>query len=325
MSFLVVVMVFIITYIGVYLLLRYRTLKLQTQWKKFYGDLISQVALCEKEAEINEVLNSEEIHFFLHKKFKNRKARLFLIDLLLHFKKQIKGNAEQNIQWLYLHLQLDKDSLRKLKKGNWKQKAKALQELSQLGNESFSPLISKYSSHSNLFIRNEAQLAMVRLDGLNGLSFLDHTTLPITRWHQLSLLHELSFKKIAIDERLRAWVTSANESVVMFALLLVEVSQCYERHDEVAACLSHSSRDVSQKALYILQTIIQEKTLAHLITFYPNTDASGQFSILRTLQEHGTVKELPFLFTILNNSNETNQLAAVKAIQKINKEEDAFG
>src|SRR5688500_7461394 len=128
--------------------------------------------------------------------------------------------------------------------------------------------IYRLANHSNAFVRQEAQTAIVKFFGFSGLRFLNVASYTITDWQQFCLLQELTLKRITSFAGVERWIRSSNSSVVIFALRLVETYHWHELHDDVAAQLSHSSERVQQKAIQTLGEIYQPHTAPLLIAAY---------------------------------------------------------
>ena len=192
-------------------------------------------------------------------------ARKVLITELLKTARSMSGSAASNVCWFYAQADLDKDSLDRLQYGAWHVKARAIQELSGLRQRKQITKIYRLTNHPDELVRNEARTAVVKLTGFEGLRFLDVITYPITAWEQLCLLHELSFHKAESFTQIDRWLNSNNNSVVEFALRLVEVYKLYDLHSQVLNCLSHPSVEVRKKAINALNEIYQPDAAAHLV------------------------------------------------------------
>jgi hypothetical protein len=167
----------------------------------------------------------------------------------------------------------------------------------------------------------EAQIALVKMMGFEGLKFLNKITHPVSEWQQIRLIEELSNHDVTQLENISEWLSSKNSSVVNFALRLVEIYRLYDFYDEVKHCLSHNSYTVCKTAVVTISQISNEATAGLLVTHYPGYDTSTQIKILKILQVDGTKEQLPFLFSLLNNADDSYKLEAAKAIVKINETE----
>jgi hypothetical protein len=77
------------------------------------------------------------------------------------------------------------------------------------------------TNHKYLIVRREVQIALVRLQGLEGLSFLDTLLYSLSNSHQLNLFETLTKFSTSEKPLLTKYLDSANNSVICFALKLV--------------------------------------------------------------------------------------------------------
>jgi hypothetical protein len=165
----------------------------------------------------------------------------------------------------------------------------------------------------------EAQIAIVKMTGFEGLKFLNEVTYPVSEWQQLRLIEELVNHTPSELDNISQWLKSENLTVVNFALRLIEIYRQYDLYDQVKSCLSHPSRIICKSAVTTISQISNENTPDLLIAHYQDYDAFTQIKILKILQADGTENQLPFLLSILNHRDDSYKLEAVKAIVNISK------
>ncbi|HEX2534132.1 MAG TPA: hypothetical protein VHK69_10375, partial [Chitinophagaceae bacterium] len=204
------------------------------------------------------------------------------------------GTSAENIIWLYEELGLYRDSLSRLQARPWHVKARAIQELAEMKQDRCTAELLAATNHKNYFVRTEAKIALVRIIGFEGLRFLDIATYPITEWQQLCLLQELVHRHDFRWEQLQAWLRSPNETVVEFALRLIEVYQCFELHDSASVCLSSAAPLIQCQAVKTLGAVAWEDTPALLIERFPSLDVQAQRVALQVLQPLTSAASLPF-------------------------------
>jgi hypothetical protein len=103
-------------------------------------------------------------------------------------------------------------------------------------------------NHTNQYVRNEAQLGMIRLKGAAGLSFLTHLQNPLSDWQQFNLLHQLQLQQVGVIDVAPAWLESDNSSVVVFAIRLCRVFQCFSMSGYLKVLLLHEAPQVREEA-----------------------------------------------------------------------------
>ncbi|HET7896874.1 MAG TPA: hypothetical protein VFL47_04375, partial [Flavisolibacter sp.] len=108
------------------------------------------------------------------------------------------------------------------------------------------------------------------------------------------------------------------ETVVEFALRLTEIYKCYTLHDDVLACLQHSSAAVRRQALFALREIYNDSTTAALIHHFSTAPKQEQLLILDLLGETGSGDtEMCFLESLQQCKDEMLRHRAAEAVQKI--------
>ncbi|HEU4902714.1 MAG TPA: hypothetical protein VFT06_07970, partial [Flavisolibacter sp.] len=244
-------------------------------------------------------------------------ARKILIKELVKTTDSISGKAAENLRWLYEELALGSDSFRSFQTGAWHRKAAAIQHLAEMQQSNYLVRIYRETNNKNPFIRTEAQLAVVKMTGFKGLRFLTIVSHAISQWQQLSLLSHLQEGE-AEEENIKSWLNQKNDSVVEFALRLVEHYRCYDLHDDVIACLQHVSPAIRLQALEALKEIHNDTTAKALVHHFPMAAREEKLCILALLCETtaGT-DELDFLTSLLNGEDEAIRFRALQAIQQI--------
>ncbi len=309
--------IFLIVFILFYFFRKKRRNQRKISLQKKFNDFISEIAVCDSKEELNEVFLQPAYQKILNQSQQTRFERNLLIRELAETCKKFSGTTMSNINWLFQKIQLEKELVLNLNNHRWYIKAKAVQQLAYLQQQSQINSIFQLTNHENNLLRMEAQSAIVKLTGFDGLQFLNIVNHPISEWQQLRLIQELSGHTSEKLGNISQWLKSKNNSVVDFALRLVEIYRQYEYYDEVKECLCHPSASVCKKAVVTLSQISNETTAGFLADHYPNYDESIQLVIFRILRAAGTENEIPFLLSILNHPDDAFKMEAAKAIGQI--------
>ena len=303
----------VIVFILLYLIRRTARSYRRAQLRETYSSLISEVALCDTEDDLQELMFQPSTKEQLQLLLVDTYSRKVLVTELVKTAKNMSGTAALNICWFYEQMGLDKDSLFRLKNGAWHVKARAIQELSGLQQKKYITRIYRLTNHPDELVRNEARTAVVKLTGFEGLRFLDVITYPLTEWQQLCLLYELSLHADRSFDQAHRWLQSKNNSVVEFALRLVEVYKLHHLYAGVINCLQHSSKLIRKKALAALNEIYDPAANELLIAIFPKEDADMQVEILKLLKEYGSEAEESFLLQQVFHPVQEIKVAAARA------------
>lgn len=227
------------------------------QSKELARNLISQVAIAENIEEVQVILAADG---GIQKALGSRLGRKIFTSELLKIRKGLSGGAVANIQWLYQNLELQQDSLKRLSSSKWHLQAAAIQQLSQMGSKEHITRIYPFTNHKNIYVRTEAQLALVKMTGFEGLLFLNALAHPLTQWQQVCLMQQLSMQADVAPEQVAGWLQSGNETVRELALKIVGAFKLYSLLDAVKLCLQHRSEAVQQEALRTLNELDPDAT-----------------------------------------------------------------
>jgi hypothetical protein len=312
-----IIVTFLLLFIFLFMYRNDKRKKRKEQWRSLFSDLLAEIIVGESVEELAETLQQfgeKEAHSIL---LKNPLARKTLSKELVKTKDSISGKSAENLRWLYEALALDRDSFEAFQKGGWHRKACAIQHLAEMQQSKYLVKIYRETNNRNSFIRTEAQLAVVKLTGFKGLRFLNVVSHPVSQWQQLSLISHLQAGEVE-EAKIQTWLKQKNESVVEFALRLVGVYHCHSLHDDVMACLQHSSPLIRMQALQALTEIHNDSTASVLLQCFPQVTKQEQLQMLALLRETGAGKEeLHFLTTLLEHEDEAIRFRALQAIQQL--------
>ena len=239
-------------------------------------------------------------------------AKEFTIEELINTKKNLTGTAANNIIALYEELDLKKVSLKKLRNSKWHIRARGIHELYSMQQMDTLPLIYENTNNQYEFVRMEAQIGVINMTGFEGLRFLDQVSYPITEWQQIKLLDQLRSAEESgqLATHLPKWLSSLNDTVIIFALKLAAEYQQFSVHDAVAKCLSHNNVSVRLQAIKTLVHITNETTPQILTEHYPNEKFTNQLALLDALVKIATLDQAWFLIGLLDDPSDIIKLKA---------------
>lgn len=319
--FLSLLIISIISIILFHLLQKAKLKQRQLSFQKKFNDLISEVAICESEEELDSVFINEGYQEIFDLYQHTQIDRSFMIDELARACKEFSGITRTNIRWLFQKTTLKKDLQEKLKDKRWFIVAKTVQQIAYLQLKDMLPNIFLLANHNNDWVRMEAQVATVKLVGFDGLRFLNVISYPFSGWQQLRLIQELSCHSIEKFDNIGHWLKSKNKSVVELAIRLAGIYQRYEFYDSVVQCVSHSSASISEQAIETIGKISNEKTSELLINIFPKATPSIQRQIEATLKIIGTENDMAALQSLLIDSARIVNSEAKETSGKLNDAE----
>lgn len=284
------------------------------KWKNI-ADLLIRDAIFSEDESIDTVrFNIEQSTNVLVENFNFRKI---LTKDILSAKKNMSGKSSIFLQKLYLQLGLDQYAIKNISSKRWHIKTKAIQDLGIMGLKENLSKIYRYTNNTNELIRMEAQIAVIKLTGFEGLRFLDVINTPINDWQQIKLLNELSHVQANDFSGIEKWLHSANESVVVFALKLVRVFRRLELYKQVELCLLHQSPSVRKEAILAIEKIYTEYTAKVLLSRYEYEVIENQITILKVIQQIGDEETIDTLISFIDSAANEEKRTIVRAIAHI--------
>ena len=216
----------------------------------------------------------------------------------------------------YEELGLKKLSVKKLDNRKWYIRAKGIHELYSMQQMDTLPRIYHNTNNQYEFVRMEAQIGVVNMTGFEGLRFLDMVTYPITEWQQIKLLDQLrsAEENGQLATHLPKWLSSSNDTVIIFALKLAAEYQQFSVHDAVVKCFTNRNTSVRMQAIKTLVRIANESTAQILTEHYPNEKFANQLAVLDALVKIATLDQAWFLIGLLDDKSDIIKLKAGRVL-----------
>lgn len=250
----------------------------------------------------------------------NTFRRQLLINQMIDVSVNLKGDDAKKLLGLYKHLGLDRDSIARANDYRWHKKIKGFRELAFMNIKDANPAIYKAINSSNEILRMEAQIALVRLSDANPFEFLSHITRPFSLWEQITL-HELLVQHELSVPEFRQWLTSANPTVVMFALRMIREFKQKDAGDGIRETFSHPSAEVRQLAVQVAGDLDMRSTLEPMKRMYKEQEYHVCLEIVRSMGKMPDVSMMGFLKLVLDKEDDVQlQIDAVKAIENMGEE-----
>lgn len=247
----------------------------------------------------------------------NPAYRQYLINEIIIARKDLSGSSATNLKKLYETLELNKESLQKIKNKKWHIKARGVQELAIMEQKKYVKEIFRLTNDHNMFVRNEAQCGLLNFYGFLGLRFLNVTVHQISDWQQIQLLNKLTGGQPRDFAAIKKWLQSSNESVVAFAIKLATFYNRYELYEDVINCLPKANVVIKLCTLDYLKKHPRENTPSKLVEDYFFENKTYKLAILDALKDIGNEGQVTFLFKELYNEDHDIKMAAARALSVI--------
>lgn len=212
-------------------------------------------------------------------KFRN----LFLMKLV-DSEKKFSGAAKFKINDLFKEYNLKKEALAKLDQKKTYLIARGIRELTVMDVDVAEPKIASFLQHSSPQVYQEAQYAMVRFKGFEGLMFLDNLESKISEWQQLRML--LSIFSIPSDSEsdIKNRLLSSNETVVVFTLKIIKKFQLLSLYPQVKELLKNPSVEIRIRAVQTLTSLDNPETIPFLVNIYETQPDEVKLEIISAMK-----------------------------------------
>jgi hypothetical protein len=254
---------------------------------------------------MNESLNDPElspeqiqlpIEVFELPVFEKKWARQAMIDRLINFRKNVRGAMGDQIRNLYVQLELDKDTLKKMKSSKWEKKVQALYEFTSMNMSIADVTILPLTNSRNRELRAAARHAYIKLSKNEPFKFFDVATEPLLEWDQVELFKIISTTEHIAIPNFAQWITySKNKSVVSFCLKLVVHYNQISAVPAVVKLLDTKDHYLRADAINCLGKLKIETVEEKLVYMYDSQPLLCQLEILKAIGRISSGKYIDFL------------------------------
>lgn len=249
-------------------------------------------------------------------KSRNSNNIQFLIRLMIRTQRTLLGNNFKKLQKLYTQIPPYGVSIKKISSWSWYSKARGIREIYEMNQSQYFDEIFKYRNDKNIYVRREAQIALVVFLGWESLRFLPYLKHNITLWQQIKIVEKLY--DLYPRPELK-WLHRAYETEKLFGKkLLMRIIRKYELHDETGYIIDHLNHydyEVRETAIYCIQTFaVSLNKMNYIKELYediPNVNQQGL--LLNYIFENSEI-DLDFYLRQLYSDNEDLKLSIAEIL-----------
>ncbi|MGD1889931.1 MAG: HEAT repeat domain-containing protein [Cyclobacteriaceae bacterium] len=294
---------------------------LQFRYQYFLYD-----ALVESEAgKTPEAFQEFVVNLFREEEEKHGLNKELLINIILDLKKSLSGQSRAQLLEIAATLKLPDYALRKLDRLSFNTQIQALREISglQVTDSAVQEKVKQIQYAKHAALSQEASLTLIKLGESPDLSFLDVLTTPLSQWQQIHLHHCLrNFERHQLPD-FSQWLTSTNESVVLFSLrMITEFEQC-NNSELIIHQLSHKSANVVTEAIYTVSQLKIASAVPTLVSLLHQPNPRIQISSIRAIGRLGTTQQVPDLESLRIDSSYWVRQITVEAIARLRTKVDS--
>lgn len=177
----------------------------------------------------------------------------YAIQLMIRTQQALAGENHEKLKKLYTQIPPYGASIKKVRNKNPFIKARGVKEIYEMDQSQYLKEISKYWDDENIYLRREAQIAMVTFLGWESVRFLPYLTQRISLWQQIKIVEKLQdLCKYPTVKELREGYVSENPDVLELVIRIIKKYQLLSEVDFVFQCLEHPVFEVRNAAIYCL-------------------------------------------------------------------------
>lgn len=261
------------------------------------------------------------LSFFQEEQKKNGLDKQLLIGIIADLKGSLLGSSREQLLALANALELPEYSLQKLRSSSFSTRAQGLREIGGLhsSDSQLKERVKAIQDSNDAILAQEASLALIKLGNSPDLSFLDTTSSPISQWQQIRLHHHLrAFERYDLPDFGR-WLTSDNESVVLFALRMIAEFEQHYASQLIIEQLSHPSANVVVEAIYTIKRLKLTEAASSVAALLEHPKARIQLASIQAVGQlcSATDDLIASLHTFSEHPDYWIRMAASRAISQL--------
>jgi hypothetical protein len=254
-------LIILFTYVSIILfftifILRVRKNKFEERVKKLKSlldSILMNAAFASTQEELDEIIFRAQPKFLLN--IRNPSLAYVINKEIINMHRSLTGQSRDNLSQLFKRTCLLQYTLRNLRNPNWHIKANAVRNISEISTDTPIPKLEKYAVHRNMYLQEEAQIAMVNIKGFEGLEFLNELENALSDWQQINILDILKALDKDNAPDFGHWLTHKEDSVKLFAIRLISYFQQAYNGEKLKLFVNHENSILRKEAISALQKI----------------------------------------------------------------------
>lgn len=241
----------------------------------------------------------------------------YLIDLMIRTQRSLLGKNYQNLKLLYQQIPPYRASFDKLRNKKWYVKARGIREIYEMDQKQYIIEVTKARNHPNIYVRREAQIAMVVFLGWQSLRFLPYLKQEMTLWQQIKVVEKLyDLYPMANLKYLRRGYDSEKPYAIELLMRIIRKFNLIEEVDYIISFIDSVKFDTRETAIYCISSFQlndqQLTRLKHKFLDIPNSEQ--QIQLLKYIDRISIEVDIQFLKLLLYSGNELIKLSTAEIL-----------
>ncbi len=243
----------------------------------------------------------------------------YLIDLMIRTQRSILGKNYSKLEILFHQIPPYRVSIGKLKSKKWWIKARGIREIYEMGQDQYINEIIKERNNKNIYVRREAQIAMVVFLGWESLRFLPYLKREMPLWQQIKVVEKLY--DLYPEPQLKLLKKGFKSDKAYSNELLMRIIRKFnieEEIDFIIGFLDHYNFDTRETALYCISTfnLNDEKIKQIQNKFFNIPNTEQRIQMLKYINRTSRMNDLEFYKNLLYTENDIIKLTTAEILWK---------
>lgn len=266
-----------------------------------YDDLFMTAAFSDSE-ELKAVIERTKVAN--HRHLKRKRHAHIITNKLLFLYNSFSGESRKNLLELYMRSGFVEYSEKKMHSTYWELKAQGIREVAEMKDTRVLGALKKISKKRNKLLKENAQLSLLKINGFAGLDFLSDTDMPLSDWHQINLIETLKEYRNTPLPDFSVWLSSGENTVVLFAIRLINYFKQIETSDKLIPLLEHSNEKIRTETIRALGVLNKTDAIQYLIEVYDNQPLVLKTEIIKAYALLAEQKNTAVLLQWLSQSSD---------------------
>ncbi len=241
----------------------------------------------------------------------------YLIDLMVSAQRSMLGTNYDKLRLLFSQIPPYGASRSKLNSRKWYIKARGIREIYEMEQVQHIQEITRERNNPNIFVRREAQIAMVVFYGWDSLRFLPYLKRDMTLWQQIKIVEKLfAHYPDAQIKYLKKTYGTQRPYAQELLMRIIRKFNLFTEVDYIIDFLDHESFDRRETAIYCLSSFKltgeQLQDVKNKIFKISNTEQ--QVQLLQYVTRISPEPDLEFFNKILKTGNDILELSAAEIL-----------
>ncbi|UJH92067.1 hypothetical protein LZ575_05540 [Antarcticibacterium sp. 1MA-6-2] len=249
----------------------------------------------------------------------------YLVNLMIRTQRSLLGENYHKIQELYKQIPPYRVSFNKLKSKKWHVKGRGIREIYEMDQQQYVKEVLREINNKNIYVRREAQIAMVVFLGWDSLRFLPYLKREMTLWQQIKVVEKLhDLYPVPKLKYLRKAYDSDKQYATELIMRIIRKFRIQEEVDFILRFLDSPKFDTRETALYCISSFKLNEDQINVVKqkFHNISNIEQQVQLLKYIDRISLNVDLEFYRLLLYQSNDVIKLSTAEILWNREYKED---